>query len=210
VFAQHVHQHRGQGDGALACRRLRLSHFEKPVGTLAHVQLRAPEIDIFPPQAAQLRRAQASKYRGHDDGPPAIRQMGDDALNLIRRRNINSHLQLAPLALFSLPPLPALAEPMHRIHGHEAELLHVGQHGAKRSDDLPDHCRGTLQPETLVRLFIGGEWCWLASAKVVRELADHRRRQIRQPDRAQVGIDVQVQVLSVGDGSRAFYVVTAL
>ena len=57
-----------------------------------------------------------------------------------------------------------------------------------------------------MRFFIGGERCWLASAKIFHDLTDCRGRQVRKPKMAKVRVNIQVQVLSIGDGSSALYI----
>ena len=56
MLAQRGDHHRRQRHGALARLRLRPPDLAVAIGTLAHVQFAALEIDIVPAQAAQLAR----------------------------------------------------------------------------------------------------------------------------------------------------------
>jgi len=117
--------------------------------------------------------------------------MRDDVPDLLTRRDIHPDLQLAPLAalgLLFLAALAALLEAVHRVHANQATLLHIGQHGAEGGDDLSNHLRRTLLPKAFMRLFVCRKRCQLASAKIVRKLTDHRRRQVGKPVIAEVRV----------------------
>ena len=70
--AQRVHDHWGEGNGALTGLRLRLSHIQITVGAFAHIQLSALQIDIFPLEAAQFAGAQSGKDRRQQHRSPAV------------------------------------------------------------------------------------------------------------------------------------------
>src|SRR5262249_31872467 len=94
-FPQRIDQQRCERHGPLTRLRLGAANRTEPVVALAQMELAAPEINIRPPQPAQLRRPQPGEDRSQQQRPPSSRQMLDERAYLVGRRDIDPNLQLA-------------------------------------------------------------------------------------------------------------------
>ena len=108
--------------------------------------------------------------------------MGDDGLDLVRRRDVHADLQ-APV----LPPLGApfpaasfVAQAMHDVLRDEAALLGVGEDGSERAQHLAHHRRRAVL------------------AQPVLEGPHQRGGQLRQLHATDQRGDVKLKVLPVG------------
>ena len=181
MLAQHVHHHRRQRHGALACFRLEAADGVEVVGALAHVELAALQIDVDPAQPAQLGCAQAGEDRGQQQRPPASVERGDDGADFVGRGDVDADLELAlPLVGARFLASAMRAQGAHDVLSDKAALLGVGQDGTERAAHLAHHGRRAVL------------------AQRVLERAHHRDGQLRELHRADQRDDVQVDVLPVG------------
>src|SRR5262245_21322740 len=77
------------------------------VGALRHLQLQLFEIDVGPPEAAQLARPQPGEDRRQEERPPLAVDGLDDGLDLGRGGDVDADLELALLAPVCTPLLAA-------------------------------------------------------------------------------------------------------
>lgn len=162
------------------------------------MKLTLVEVDIGPAQSTKLRGPQAREDCRQQDRPPAALGGLHNSLDLLPCRNVDADLELALLATLGFP-LDAAGACLPKITDHvardEPALLRIAEQGRQRDSDLADH-----RASPWLRL---GALRYVPAGKLVFELADHRRRELRQLHVAQIWLDMKLQVLAICRERRA-------